>query len=340
VSGTGLSAADVIVTPEGITVYPPDAEGKPWRAVWYDPDGERRGCRATTESAMAAKLEPIKARIITEAHRTKAPVSQLVAHYLNPSRRPVDKQWAESTRYFETRRCQKILDAIGDRPCESVKMADMQRLVNAESTATTGDKMMYTLKALVKMGYADGFITNPRLAMVHWQAGDRPMPLRKVQHAGEAETFIDPRTLPAHPAVAVLAAATQQRRASKWWEELFIYTAAYTGLRSGELRALRADRLQFSQRLIDVLEKVVEVNGKQTLGLPKGDKIRTTLFPRRTPTGYLLAEQLARRAEEVRAEQAEGSNPLGLMFPARGGVHKREHSFHTTTLKPAYQLAG
>ena len=301
-SGTGLSAADVIVTPEGITVYPPDAEGKPWRAVRYDPDGERRGCRATSETAMAAKLEPVKARIIAEAHRTMAPVSQLVAHYLDPARRPVDKQWAESTRYFETRRCQKILDAIGDRPCGGVKMADVQRLVNGESTAITGGKMMYTLKALVKTGYADGFITNPRLAEVHWQAGNRPMPPRKVQHASEAETFIDPRTLPAHPAVAALAAATQRRRAAKWWEELFIYTAAYTGLRSGELRALRADRLQFSQRLVDVLEKVVEVNGKQFLGLPKGDKIRTTLFPRRTPTGYLLAEQLARREEEVRAE--------------------------------------
>lgn len=54
----------VIVTPEGITVYPPLRPGDGWRAQWYDPDGRRRACRATSEANMAAKLEPTKARLI------------------------------------------------------------------------------------------------------------------------------------------------------------------------------------------------------------------------------------------------------------------------------------
>lgn len=99
-----MTTTDVIVTPEGITVYPPLDQGKPWRAVWYDPDGTRRACRATSEANMAIKLEPIKARLVHNAHRCEAPVSELVAHYLGPGRRPVSKQWAESTRYTETRR--------------------------------------------------------------------------------------------------------------------------------------------------------------------------------------------------------------------------------------------
>ncbi len=101
-----------------------------------------------------------------------------------------------------------------------------------------------------------------------------------------------------------------------------------------------AERVRLTSRLIDILDKVVEINGKQLYGPPKDNKIRTTIFPVQSPTGYQLAEQLARRVEEAKAEQDADKNPLGLMFSGRGGIYKREHTFYTTTLKPAYRLAG
>lgn len=44
---------------------------------------------------------------------------------------------------------------------------------------------------------------------------------------------------------------------------------------------------------------------------PKNRKHRRTIYPRRTPSGYPLAERLAARIEAVRAEQEAGTNPLG-----------------------------
>ena len=57
--------------------------------------------------------------------------------------------------------------------------------------------------------------------------------------------------------------------------------------------------------------KVVEVAGKLDLEAPKGRKRRSTIYPTRTQAGYLLAGQLAARAEQARAEQDAGSTPPG-----------------------------
>jgi hypothetical protein len=47
--------------------------------------------------------------------------------------------------------------------------------------------------------------------------------------------------------------------------------------------------------------KIVEVAGLLYAEAPKNRKRRKTIYPRRTPTGYLLAEKLAARIDQVRA---------------------------------------
>lgn len=331
---------EIIVTPEGITVYPPTEAGKPWRAVWYDPDGTRRSCRAMSESAMAAKLDPVKARLATESTRTQRPGSELVAHYLDPGRMPADKPWSRQYRMRQEARCKVVLEVIGDLPCEKIKIVHMQKILNSQPTVVTGKLMYFTLSGIVKAGIAAGYLTNPRLAMIHWEAGGRKVSTPKVQRAGESNSFVDPRNLPTHEDVARLAEATQRRSTARWWHELFIYTAAYTGMRSGELRALRADNIDFQTRLIEVLEQVIEVDGKQFVEPPKERKWRTTIFPEETPSGYALSERLLQRAGEARRERELGTNPLALIFPARAGGHLHYASFHVSVLGPAYKAAG
>ena len=46
----------------GITVYPPEAEGEPWRAVFTE-NGQRRYRQATTEAKLVAKLEKVRERL-------------------------------------------------------------------------------------------------------------------------------------------------------------------------------------------------------------------------------------------------------------------------------------
>ena len=84
----------------------------------------------------------------------------------------------------------------------------------------------------------------------------------------------------------------------------------------------------------------VEVAGTLYLEAPKGRKRRSTIYPARTPAGYPLADKLAARAEQARAEQDAGTNPLGLMFPSPRGTWWRSSNFDRRVLAPAYQAAG
>jgi len=63
----------IIETPEGITVYPPLRATDGWRAQWYDLNGRRRACRATTEANLARKLEPIQAQLAAAGRRDFRP---------------------------------------------------------------------------------------------------------------------------------------------------------------------------------------------------------------------------------------------------------------------------
>ena len=58
------------------------------------------------------------------------------------------------------------------------------------------------------------------------------------------------------------------------------------------------------------------------------------------PGGDPLADRLTARIEQARAEQAAGTNPLGLMFPSPKGKHWRSSNFSRNVLKRAYQTAG
>ena len=86
--------------------------------------------------------------------------------------------------------------------------------------------------------------------------------------------------------------------------------------------------------------KVVEVAGHLYVEAPKNRKYRRTIYPRRTPGGYPIAERLAARIEAARAEQEDGTNPLGLIFPAPAGSHWRSSNFNRRVLAPAYKAAG
>jgi integrase len=117
-------------------------------------------------------------------------------------------------------------------------------------------------------------------------------------------------------------------------------TAAYSGLRWGELIALTVSQVDLAARVFTVDRKVVEVAGHLFLEAPKNRKQRKTVYPRRTPGGYPLAERLAARIEEARTEQAAGRNPLGLAFPSPKGRYWRSSNFSRNVLKRAYLAVG
>ena len=167
---------------------------------------------------------------------------------------------------------------------------------------------------MVTAGIAAGYLTSPRLKEVHWQAAGRAAPGPQVSIAGESAQYVDPAEIPAGHDVARLGRALAAGLRGDLYE-LMAATAAYTGLRQGELFAVTAGQITPGARVITVDRKVVEVAGKLYLEAPKGRKRRSTIYPARTPAGYPLADAIADRIQQARAEQNAGANPLAVMFP-------------------------
>jgi integrase len=215
----------------------------------------------------------------------------------------------------------------------------MQQIVNSAPTAGEGARLRRCLSAMVTAGIAAGYLTSPRLKEVHWQAAGRPAPGPQVSIAGEAAQFVNPAEIPADADVARLGRALARgRRGDR--HELIAATAAYTGLRQGELFALTAGQVTAGARVITVDRKVVEVAGTLYLEAPKGRKRRSTIYPARTPGGYPLADKIAARIQQTRAEQDAHANPLGLLFPSPRGSYWRSSNFDRRVLAPAHQAAG
>jgi integrase len=323
----------------GITVYPPEAEGEPWRAVFTE-NGQRRYRQGATEAKLAAKLEKVKERLAADAPNMTRPGADLIAHYLDPDRLPPDRRWSRKHAHTQRRLCERFAaPVISTVTCQDIRAWHMQQIVNAAPTAGEGARVAGMISALVSAGITAGYLTNPRLKEVHWQAAGRALPAPKVTTAGESTVWVDPTEIPGADDIERLGKAL----AAGWHgdrDELMAYVAAYSGLRWGEIAALAAGQVDTAARVISVDRKVDEVAGHLHIEAPKNRRRRQTIYPRLTPSGYPLAERLADRIEQARMEQHFGSNPLGLLFPSPHGKLWRSSNFNRNVLKRAYLAAG
>jgi integrase len=213
------------------------------------------------------------------------PGADLIAHYLDPDRHPAQKRWSRKHAHTQRRLCERfaapVIDAV---TCQDIKTEHMQQIVNAAPTAGEGDRVQAMISALAGAGIEGGYLTSPRLAKVHWQAGDRLLPAQRVTGAGESGLWVDPAEIPAHDDIGKLGQALAAGRHGER-DELMASTAAYSGLRWGELTALTIPQIDTAARVIAVDRKVVEIAGHLYVEAPKNRKLRRTIYPRTTPVG-------------------------------------------------------
>ena len=124
--------------------------------------------------------------------------------------------------------------------------------------------------------------------------------------------------------VADLAEATSP------WYRTFIYTAAYTGLRWGELTGLRRKRVDLLRKNVTVAEQLTAVDGKILSGEPKTRAGRRTLS-----VPAFLAEQLE---DQLAVRSLPGVD--GLVFPNTAGNPVAAPSFTNNVFTPARRKAG
>ena len=332
------SARPVIELESGILVYPPETDGEPWRATFTE-HGQRKYRQGATEAKLAAKLKKVRERLSAGAANMECPGADLIAYYLNPDRLPVDERWSRKHAHTQRRLCERfaapVIDAV---TCQDIETWHTQQIVNAAPTAGEGARVAGMLSALVAAGIEAGYLTDPRLAKVHWQAAGRRLPAPQVIVAGESVLWVDPAEIPAYGDIDRLGKALSRGRRGNL-DELMANTAAYSGQRWGELTALTIGQVDTVARVITVDRKVVEVAGHLFIEAPKNRKYRRTIYPRRTPAGYPLAEKLAARMEAARAEQDAGINPLGLIFPSPKFNLCRSSNSNRNVLQRAYAVA-
>ena len=337
----GSRPARVVVEAEcGILVYPPEAAGEPWRAVFTE-NGRRRFRQAMTEAELAAKLAKVTERLRAAAPDMERPGADLIAHYLDPDRLPVGKRWSRRHADTQRRLCRRFAaPVIAAVTCQDITAGHMQQIVNAAPTASEGDRLHRCLSALVSAGMKGGYLASPRLREVHWQAGDRPVPEPEVSTSGESALWVDPAEIPAGTDVARLGQALAPGRRGEL-EELMANVAAYAGLRQGELFALTAWQITAARAghhrgpQAHRGRRAPVRRGAQVPQVPQAPS--TPSAPRRDTR---WPAKLADRVEQARAEQDAGTNPLGLMFPSPRFRHWRSSNFDRRVLAPAYRAAG
>jgi integrase len=105
-----------------------------------------------------------------------------------------------------------------------------------------------------------------------------------------------------------------------------IYFAAYSGLRFGEVTALRVARLDLLAAKVRVVEAYSDVAGTLHLGPPKSGKERTVPLPRSVC--------------ELLAPVLNGKSQDSLVFVAPEGGPLRQGNFYHRQYKPAVDAAG
>ena len=175
-----------------MTVYPARVAGGRWRAVWYE-DGLRRQCEAASEDRLAAKLEKVTERLAADAPNLERPGADLIAFYLSPDRHPAGRPGRAKHADTQRRLCERfVAPVIAAITCQDIKIADMQKVVNAAPTAGEGARLRRALSAMVTAGIAAGYLTSPRLREVHWQPAGRPPPPRRSPCRGNPRSSSTP----------------------------------------------------------------------------------------------------------------------------------------------------
>ena len=157
----------------GVRVYPPASDGGYWRIRWEERHRYRDTAARDRTKALAKATEIVErfARSApTELGRTKG--TDLVAHFLDPQRRPPKvKSWSIRHRGEQTRYCNDyVLPVIGEVPCRQLSKADFQQILDQASTRSVAEHLKGCLSGLVASAVEAGHLLESRTLLlgVRW----------------------------------------------------------------------------------------------------------------------------------------------------------------------------
>jgi integrase len=295
-----------------------DAGDKRFVACYRDPEGRQRSAGTYSSHRAAERAgnrEEAKVGQGTWHDHSRGQVT--FATYVEtvwlPSKQVETSTLAAYRSYLD----KHFLPVFGRRPIGKILPSEVQRWVttateNGLSGASVG-KYHTLLHSIFQRALRDRVVTfNP------CEHTELPKVIKKKA-----------RTLTPAEYDAILAALPTQHR-------LMVETAINTGLRWGELIALKPRHLDLNKRRLTVEETVVEVSIKNS---PTGQRMLTKPYPKDNEPRTLglpadLAERLAEHITDHRLK------PGDLLFPTRDGTPISRNTFRTRIWRPAVKASG
>lgn len=206
-----------------------------------------------------------------------------------------------------------VLPAFASRPVGSIRTSDVRRflaLTQRDGAAPGTVRNAYrVLKSVLDAAVDDDLIrTNPCAAL---RREDLPRSARIEM------LFLDAKQ------VARLAEAIREPYG------VLVYFAAYTGMRAGEIGALRMGKVDLLHGVVRVTESVSAVKSGYQFVPPKTYQERSLRLP-----GFLVSML----RDYLETQPAKG--PRDYLFTDEDGGHLRHGTWYTRRFKPAVRAAG
>lgn len=346
-----------------VAVHEPSGASPYYRLKWSEPDGHHGDTTAgRTLSDARTKAEGIDDRLrIAAGPQSVALLTSIRDEYIAQARSPHKNRrpWKNSHKLQIEQGLERML-----RGRTQLRAMDLTREVCEAMRAEAGTSNMVShntsiLRTFITWGRAHqppyftpeqaGFIPkgdiDPLPARRGTQAPNRREVVREVGASGEYVTEED-----APSAREVLGLSTALGVAEPKWGALAPELAATCGLRWGEQFQLTASDVHAAGCSRQALPHIhvdwqIDPGARVSAGdprrcRPKGDKTRMVPIRLTSFTGYALRDELLDRVYETFAEQAGGTNPEALLFPApRGGLWWYS-AFEADRLIPAMRTAN
>ncbi|MGN6575039.1 MAG: tyrosine-type recombinase/integrase [Nocardioides sp.] len=291
-------------------------------ACYRDPEGRQRsaGTYSSRRAAeRAANREEAKVRdgAWHDHSRGQVTFAEYVETVWLPSKHVETSTLAAYRSYLD----KHFIPTFGRRPMGKILPSEIQRWVTTATATGDGDglsaasvrKYHTMLHSVFERALRDRVVTfNP---CAHTEL---PKVVKKKA-----------RTLTPEEYVAILGALPAQHR-------LMIETAINTGLRWGELIALKPRHLDLIKRTLSVEETVVEVSIKNS---PTGARMLTKPYPKDNEARTMgLPADLVDQLADLIASQRLG--PDDLLFATREGTPISRNTFRTRVWRPAIKASG
>lgn len=280
-----------------------------WQVRYFDPNGRERAREFKREADAKRYLSTIELEKMTgdwvDPDMSKTRFSDYAPRWLDTKVNVRPRTLIN----IEGRLRNHVLPAFGDRALGSIQPVEVRQWVKALTekglSASTVRATYQILDQIMRTAVIDRYISrSPCVGVSLPSLGSR-----------EEMNFLDPQQ------VQTLAEAIDPRF------RVLIYTAAYMGMRAGELLALRMERVNLLHGKLEVVESPSEIRGRLETGPTKSGKARSLLIP------SFLVKMME---EQIRLYPSRD----GYLFAAPEGGAVRHRNFYRRYFKPAVAAAG